>query len=57
MILMFFIFFFTATTTEGTYLVSDAGKVMLKNAANRLIDYFYCEAQGKLLEEQCGFRP
>ena len=36
-------------------LVAHAGKVLLKIVAFRLSDY--CEAEGILPEEQCGFRP
>ena len=40
---------------RGISLLSYAGKVLLKIVANRLSDY--CEAQGILPDEQCGFRP
>ena len=36
-------------------LVAHAGKVLLKVIAGRLSDY--CEREGMLPEEQCGFRP
>ena len=40
---------------RGIFLVSHAGKVLLKVVARRLSAY--CEAKGLLPEEQCGFRP
>ena len=40
---------------RGISLVAHAGKVPLEIVAKRLGDY--CEAEGLLLEEQCGFRP
>ena len=40
---------------RGISLVSHAGKALLKVAARRLSAY--CEAEGLLPEEQCGFRP
>ena len=47
------------TTDCGNYggisLVVHVGKVLLKVIAGRLSDY--CEREGMLPEEQCGFRP
>ena len=40
---------------RGISLVAHAGKVLLKVIARRLSDY--CEREGILPEEQCGFRP
>ena len=40
---------------RGISLVSHAGKILLKVVATRLSAY--CEANGLLSEEQCGFRP
>ena len=40
---------------RGISLVSHAGKVLLKVFARRLSAY--CEANGLLPKEQCGFRP
>ena len=40
---------------RGTFLVAHAGEVLLKVIAGRLSDY-YCEREGILPEEQCGFR-
>jgi len=40
---------------RGISLVAHAGKVLLKVIAGRLSDY--CEREGILPEEQCGFRP
>ena len=40
---------------RGISLVSHAGKVLLEVVARRLSAY--CEAEGLLPEEQCGFRP
>ena len=40
---------------RGIWIVSHAGKVLLKVLARRLSDY--CETNGLLPEEQCGFRP
>ena len=40
---------------RGLSLVAHAGKVLLKIVANRLGDF--CEEDGNLPEEQCGFRP
>ena len=40
---------------RGISLVSHAGKVLLNIVAHRLS--IYCEAQGIMPEEQCGFRP
>ena len=40
---------------RGISFVSHAGKVLLKVVARRLSAY--CEAKGRLPEEQCGFRP
>ena len=40
---------------RGISLVSHAGKVLLKEVARRLSAY--CEVEGLLPEEQCGFRP
>ena len=40
---------------RGILLVSHAGKVLLKVVGRRLSAY--CEAKGRLPEEQCGFRP
>ena len=44
----------TATTTEGFRLLPTQA-VLLKTVARRLSNY--CEANGILPEEQCGFRP
>ena len=40
---------------RGISLVADAGKVLLKIVAMRLGGF--CETEGLLPEEQCGFRP
>ena len=40
---------------RGISLMAHAGKVLLKVIANRLRNY--CEREGILPEEQCGFRP
>ena len=40
---------------SGISLVTHAGKVLLKISAGRLRDY--CEREGILPEEPCGFRP
>ena len=40
---------------RGISPVAHAGKVLLKVIASRLMDY--CEQEGILPEEQCGFRP
>ena len=40
---------------RGISLVAHSGKVLLKMVASRLSNY--CEAEGILPEEQCGFRP
>ena len=40
---------------RGSLLVARSGKVLLKIVASRLSNY--CEAEGILPEEQCGFRP
>ncbi|MEP4902203.1 MAG: reverse transcriptase domain-containing protein [Paracoccaceae bacterium] len=40
---------------RGISLVAHSGKVLLKEVASRLSNY--CEAEGILPEEQCGFRP
>ena len=40
---------------RGISLVAHAGKVLLKVIPNRLSNY--CEREGILPEEQCGFRP
>ena len=41
---------------RGNSLVPRSGKVLLKLVASRISNY-YCEANGILPEEQCGFRP
>ena len=40
---------------RGISLVAHAGKILLKAIVRRLSDY--CEREGILPEEQCGFRP
>ena len=40
---------------RGISLVAHSGKVLLKMVASRLSNY--CESEGILPEEQCGFRP
>ena len=40
---------------QGISLAAHSGKVLLKMVASRLSNY--CEAEGILPEEQCGFRP
>ena len=40
---------------RGISFVSHAGKVLLKVVARRLSAY--CEVEGLLAKEQCGFRP
>ena len=40
---------------RGISLMAHAGKVLLKVIAGRLSDY--CQREGILPEEQCGFRP
>ena len=40
---------------RGVSLLSHTGKVLLKIVANRLSDF--CEADGIIPDEQCGFRP
>ena len=40
---------------RGISLVAHSGNVLLKMVASRLSNY--CEAEGILPEEQCGFRP
>ena len=40
---------------RGVSLVAHAGKVLLKIVASRLSNY--CETEGSLPEEQCGFCP
>ena len=40
---------------RGISRVAQSGKVLLKMVASRLSNY--CEAEGILPEEQCGFRP
>ena len=40
---------------RGIWLVTHAGKVLIKVTTNRLSNY--CEREDILPEEQCGFRP